>query len=46
VDLRSRDNVEIPIDVQAPPAGAYQLVVVVRHGAGRVATAAVPLVVE
>lgn len=45
-DLRSRDNIAIPTEVPAPAAGTYQLVVVVRHSAGRLATATAAVVVE
>lgn len=42
-DLRSRDNVEIPLDMDAPPRGRYRLTVVAVHSAGRLDTAVLDL---
>jgi VWFA-related protein len=38
-DFRSRDNAEIPNEVEAPKKGRYQLTVVARHSGGRLAAA-------
>ncbi len=38
-DLRSRDNVEIPTDVEAPKAGRYTVTLVARHGGDRLSSA-------
>ena len=38
-DFRSRDNAEIPNDVEAPKSGRYLLTVVARHSGGRLAAA-------
>jgi uncharacterized membrane protein len=44
-ELRSRENVEIASDAQAPKPGRYQLAVVVRHSGGRLASATADVVV-
>lgn len=42
-DLMSHENIEIPGEGDAPRAGKYDLVVVVRHAAGRLSARSVPL---
>jgi VWFA-related protein len=42
-DLRSRDNVEIPLDMEAPPRGRYHLTVVACHSNGRLDAAVLDL---
>jgi hypothetical protein len=44
-DLLSRDNIEIANTVDSPKPGRYQIAAVVRHSAGRLASATADVVV-
>jgi VWFA-related protein len=44
--LRGSDNLEVPVEVAAPPAGTYQLVLVARDSGGWIGAQALTLVVR